>query len=245
MNNHLEYLQTFNEELANYQLSPSSLQSLTQTQLVLLVAPTSCGRNTLLRELVKTGDYYYIISDTTRLPRSNDAIMEQNGVEYWFRSEQEVLQDIQAGAFLEAAVIHQQQVSGISIRELNKASSAGLIAITDTDIAGIASAAKLKPDTIGIFVLPPNFEEWQRRLKHRGLMHDDEYKRRMESAVMEFEAALAHDYFRFVINDDLQQAVADVNHIAKMDISNAEHLKAGRNLAEQLLIETRLLLKNL
>lgn len=243
--NKLDHLNEFNQILARYTMSQQSLHSLSQTQLVLLVAPTSCGRNTLLRELIKSGDYYLIVSDTTRSPRINDGILEQNGVEYWFRTEQEVLQDLQNGAFLEAAVIHQQQVSGISIRELQQAHDAGLIAISDTDIAGMASASVLKSDTIGIFVLPPNFEEWQRRLKHRGAMEAEEYKRRMQSAIIEFEAALEHEYFRFVINDDLEQAVINVNEIVKLDLRDAEHIAAGRNLAEQLLVDTRLLVKSL
>ena len=132
--NELRQLTEFQDLLANYQLSKGALQTLSQTQLVLLVAPTSSGRNHLIRELMKTDDYYYIVSDTTRRPRTNDGIMEQSGVEYWFRDEADVLSDIRDGKYLEAAVIHQQQVSGISIRELQKATDLGKIAITDACI---------------------------------------------------------------------------------------------------------------
>jgi len=83
---------------------------LQQTKFVPLVAITSSGRNTLIRELLKTGEYHFIVSDTTRKPRTNDGVMEQSGVEYWFRDEDEVLQDVKDGKFLEAAVIHSQQV---------------------------------------------------------------------------------------------------------------------------------------
>ncbi len=243
--NELVNLQEFQNLLASYQLSKAARQILSQTRLVLLVAPTSSGRNHLIRELLKTGDYYYIVSDTTRKPRINDGVMEQSGVEYWFRDEQTVLEDIRNGKYLEAAVIHQQQVSGISIRELQRATDEGKIAITDAEIAGIDNAIKLKPDTIGIFVLPPSFDEWQRRLHHRGDMHTEEYKRRMESAVAEFTAALEHDYYRFVINDDVSSAVQQINTIAKMDSQTPEEQAHGRQLAEQLLLETQILLRNL
>ncbi len=243
--NKLTHLDEFQALLSDYQLSKQALQTLSQTRLVLLVAPTSTGRNRLIRELLKTDDYYYIVSDTTRQPRSNDGVMELTGVEYWFRDEAEVLNDIREGKYLEAAVIHQQQVSGISIRELQLATDKGKIAITDAEIAGIDNAIRLKPDTLGIFVLPPSFDEWQRRLHHRGDMHDEEYKRRMESAVAELSAALKHTYYRFVINDDIDSAVQQINAIAKLDTYTAEQHSTGRNLAEQLMLETSILLRSL
>jgi len=245
MMNKLVHLEEFQQLLADYNLSKAALQTLSQTQLVLLVAPTSSGRNHLIRELMKTGDYYYIVSDTTRQPRTNDGIMEQNGVEYWFRSEDDVLEDIRGGKYLEAAVIHQQQVSGISIRELQSATDQGKIAITDAQIDGIDNAIKLKPETLGIFILPPSFDEWQRRLHHRGEMPADEYKRRMESAVIELQAGLDHDYYKFVINDDISEAVQQINQLAKLGQYDEEQQRRGRALAEQLLLETQILLRSL
>lgn len=243
--NKLIYIDEFHQILKNYKLSQPSLQSLSQTELVLLVAPSSSGRNTLIRHLLKTGDYYFIVSDTTRKKRVNDGVLEKDGVEYWFRSEEEVLTDIKAGKYLEAAVIHNQQVSGISIRELHKASDKQKIAITDAEIAGVEHAIQLKPDTIAIFVLPPNFDEWQRRIKHRGDMNSEEYKRRMESAAIEFADALKHDYYKFVINESVEQAAEQVNAIAKLDIVDADTQARGRDLAERLYLETQALLRSL
>ncbi|MDB5185025.1 MAG: guanylate kinase [Candidatus Saccharibacteria bacterium] len=243
--NHLDHIDAFDTALQNYQLAPSALHTLSQTELVILVAPTSCGRSTLIRHLLRTGDYYFIISDTTRQPRSNDGVMEQDGVEYWFRNESDMLADIQAGKFLEAAVIHKQQVSGISMRELAKATEAGKIALTDAEIAGADNVHRLKPDTILLFVLPPSFEEWQRRINHRGVMEAGEYKRRMESAAAEFAHALQRDYYRFVINDTVENAAEQVTRITKLDETNADYQENARGLAEQLLDSTRLLLESL
>lgn len=243
--NKLAYIDEFHKILANYKLSQTSLHALSQTELVLLVAPSSSGRNTLIRQLLKTGDYYFIVSDTTRDKRTNDGVPEQNGVEYWFRAEEEVLADIKAGKYLEAAVIHNQQVSGISVRELQKASDTGKIAITDAEIAGVQNAVKLKPDTIAIFVLPPNFEEWQRRIKHRGDMGPEEYKRRMQSAAIELADALKHDYYKFVINESVEQAAEQVNIIAKLDVVDPETQAHGRDLAERLYLDTQALLQSL
>lgn len=243
--NKLIHLDEFTDVLANYSLSAQSLLALSQIQLVLLTAPSSSGRNTILRRLMKTGDYYFIISDTTRLKRINDGVLEQDGVEYWFRSEEEVLNDIQHGKYLEAAVIHNQQVSGISIRELEKAGNASKIAITDADIAGAKNALSLKPDTVAIFVLPPHFEEWQRRIKNRGEMHEAEFKRRMQSAAIEFEAALENEYYTFVINESVEKSAEQIHALAKLDIVNKDEQARGRKLAEQLYIDTQALLKAL
>ena len=243
--NELKHKAEFHSLLADYQLSKASLLTLSQTRLVLLVAPTSSGRNTVIRELLKTGDYYFIVSDTTRNPRVNDGVPERNGVEYWFRSEDEVLDDIKQGKYLEAAVIHEQQVSGISIRELQKATDLEKIAITDAEIAGVHNAIKYKADTIALFVLPPSFEEWQRRIKHRGEMSPIEYKRRMISAVQEYSAALEHDYFKFVINDSVEHAAEQVTQLAKLDSADDELQAHGRQLAEQLLVETKTLISTL
>lgn len=243
--NELARIAEFREALEGYHLSKPALHTLSQTKLVLIVGPTSSGRNTRIKRLLKTGDYHYVVSDTTRQPRINDGILEQNGREYWFRTENEILTDLKEGKYLEAAIIHNQQVSGISVRELEKARDEGKIAITDADIAGAASAIQYKPDTIVIFVLPPNFDEWQRRIKHRGEMLPEEFKRRMQSACKEFEVALSNDYYQFVINDSGDDSVMQINQIAKLGIEDQELQVQARGLAEQLLLATRSLVSTL
>lgn len=246
--NQLVHLSEFKALLDNYQMSEESRQLLASTKLVLLAATTSSGRNTLIRQLLKTDKYHYIVSDTTRQPRINDGVYEQNGVEYWFRSEQEILEDLRRGKFLEAAVIHDQQVSGVSIRELEKAIGKGKVPITDIEVVGVESVVRVKPDTIAIFVLPPSFEEWQRRIKERGGMSSAEFCRRLTSAAKEFEMALAEDYYIFAVNDQLENAARDINHIVFDTISLEEkqaNQEYGKKLTAELLRETEQLLKSL
>jgi len=243
--NKLVMVAEFREVLDGYNLSKTTLQTLSQTELVLIVGSTSAGRNTIIRELMKTGDYHFVVSDTTRQPRFNDGVPEQNGHEYWFRTENEILSDLRAGKYFEAAIIHDQQVSGISVRELEKARDEGKIAITDADIDGADNATKYKPDTIAIFVLPPSFEEWQRRIKHRGVMTTTEYKRRMQSACKELEVALERDYYQFVINESIEQSVIQINQLAKLQIRDEELQREARGLAERLLLATRDLVASL
>lgn len=241
----LKYLDEFQTLLQNYAVSAATRAVLRQTDLLLLVAPTSTGRNTIIRELIKTGNYHYIVSDTTRKPRINDGVLEKNGREYWFRTEEQVLADLRAGRFIEAAVIHNQQVSGISVREVETAYREGKIGVTDIEIVGVQTIMRLKPDTKVVFVLPPNFEEWQRRIKHRGKMSNQELYRRMQSAYRELASALEHNYYLFVINDDLLTAVEHINRIARFGQQLPEEQTKGRQLAEQLLIETKSFLQSM
>lgn len=236
--NELQRLAEFQDILADYQVSETGLDIVRDTRLVLLAAPTSSGRNTIITELMKSGEYHFVVSDTTRKPRVNNQVAERDGVEYWFRSEDDLLNDLKQGLFLEAAIIHDQQVSGISVRELKKAHSSGKIAITDIEIVGVDSILAIKPDTTVLFVVPPTFEEWHNRLAKRGEMHERELRRRMQSAAEEFRHALENDHYTFVINDQLSHAVEHIQQRVFSGHKEAKYQESARRAVEKLLVET-------
>jgi guanylate kinase len=238
MENHLSHLDEFTAILSNYQVSPRAQKSLETIKLVLLVAPSAGGRNTLINKLLTTGNYNFIVSDTTRNPRINNGVLEQNGHEYWFRTEEEVLDDLKNGEFLEAEVIHSQQVSGISIRELERAAGENKISVTDVDIGGIKKIVGAKPDVVAILVLPPSFEEWQRRLNSRGQLQGDEYSRRMQTAVNILTDAQTNKDLIIIISDVLEHSVKQVNDILNGQI-DLDTQKKGHELIENLLIKIK------
>lgn len=203
--NKLYKITEFRQALVDYKPSKKALLDLRSVKFVLLSAPTAAGRNTLIRKLLETNRYQFIISDTTRKPRLNNNILEQDGVEYWFRTEDEFLSGLKNGDYLESAIIHGQQVSGINIREIKRAEDNSKIAITDIDIQGCDTCVALSEKIIPIFILPPSFDEWMRRLDGRGEMLLDEKQRRLKSAVDEITSALERPYFKFVTNWDLVQ----------------------------------------
>lgn len=203
-NNKLTQLKDFQKALRNYIPSIEVIELLNQMQIVFLVAPAASGRNTIIRNMIMTGKYYYLISDTTRRPRVNNGIPERDGGEYWFKSESQFLDGLRRGEYIEAAIIHEQQVSGISISELRIALEKKLIAITDIDIQGCDFLQDYARDAHNIFVLPPDFEEWMRRMDGRGAMDPGEKKRRLQSAVSEISGALKRPYFKFLVNWDLR-----------------------------------------
>jgi len=243
MENHLTHLDEFTDILANYQVSARAQQSLKSVKLVLLVAPSAGGRNTLINKLLASGRYNFIVSDTTRRPRINNGILEQNGREYWFRSEEQVLSDLKNGELLEAEVIHSQQVSGISIRELEKASLDQKISVTDVDIGGIKNILKAKPDTVAILVLPPSFEEWQRRLNSRGQLHDSEYIRRMQTAEKIFAESITNKDLVVIISDSVDRSAKQVDGIVNGEVDPKTQDEA-HNLIQDLLNKTKQILAN-
>ena len=233
----LVYYDQFKQVLDDYHLSPRALKTLKTLHFAPLLGPTSVGRNTLINHLVKTGSYYYIISDTTRKPEIRDGQLEQDGVQYFFRSEPEILADLKAGEFLEAEIIHNQQVSGISIRELERAAKTNKTAVTDIELGGITNILAIKPDAVAIMLLPPSFEEWQNRINSRGTMPEDDYMRRMHTALRIFESGLEQDHYNFVIAEDVDESVNIINSVVNGGPS--PHQERAKILLKTLCQETK------
>jgi guanylate kinase len=225
----------FQRVLADYKINERGHELLAKVRLVLLVSPTSAGRNTIIRKVCESGQYRFIVSDTTRPKRQNNGVWEQDGVEYWFRTEEEVLADLESGLYLEAELIHDQQVSGISLRELEVAAKDDKIAIDEVDYLGVANVIEAKPDTCAVLVLPPSPEEWMRRLTSRGDMTSEEIRRRLVTAEKILESAQTRDYYKIIINDDLEEAVVRLRTIVEQNEYSDEDREHALAVAWKLL----------
>jgi len=73
---------------------------------------------------------------------------------------------LREGAFIEAKT-YSGNLYGTSVTEIVHANQEGKIAITDMEVQGVAEYKAIAPKVIAEFILPPNFEEWQRRLHSR------------------------------------------------------------------------------
>jgi len=228
----------FEAALTDYKVSEEGLKVLHETRIMVMVAPTSTGRNTVINELLKTDNYYFIVSDTTRPPRQNNGIWEQDGVEYFFRAEDDMLDDIKAGMFLEAEIIHQQQVSGISIREIQKAHEKGKIAITDVEIMGGIAVADLSPNAWVIYLVPPSFEEWLNRINGRTVVSKGELRNRLEGAIKGFRLALENDCFTFIVNYDKAETVKLIEEVTRTGAHHQADEQEVRELVRTLWKQT-------
>mgnify|MGYP006370491905 CR=1 FL=1 len=233
--NKIEHLAEFQKILRDYSPNIEVIDLLNQLKVVLLVAPAAAGRNTIIRNLIMTGKYYYLISDTTRKPRINNGVPESNGAEYWFHSEEDMLDSLRRGEYVEAAIIHDQQVSGTSIHELRQALSKNLVAITDIDIQGSDYLQDFDAESHNIFILPPDYDEWMRRMDGRGVMDRNEKKRRLQSAVHEISEALKRPYFKFLVNWDLRSTSEQLHEEILLGVFDEKRQIDARHHAVELL----------
>lgn len=232
----LKDIQAFRDALQHYHVSPHAQAVLDQSRLVVMSGLAGGGRNTIINRLVEQYDYFFLVSDTTRPPKMRDGRMEQNGIHYYFRQEDDMLRDIQNGEFIEAEIIHNQQVSGTSIREIERANQSGKIAIHDFEFGGANNVAAAKPDAHIIGLLPPSYDEWIRRFRDREVIHDDEFINRMHTAEKVLQNMLEKPYFKIVINDDIERCIKDIRRVVERgEYSNVMH-ESGRQIAQEILI---------
>ena len=232
----LRHREEFIQALKTYSPSAESLSTLQDIPLVLLQGVAASGRNAIINRLSKNGNYQFVISDTTRPPKLRDGKMEQDGVQYYVRSEEDMLADIKNGLYLEAELIHNQQVSGISIRELMNAHKDGLIPINEVAREGVQNVYRLKPNTKVLFVTPPSYDVWMDRWTKREESTAQELENRKESAKREITDALAADYYTFVVNDDLDKAVEQVDRFIRLGkpIPQEHARQVARGILERL-----------
>jgi guanylate kinase len=191
-----------------------------------------------MNQLVERGDYAIAVTDTTRLQRVNDAVPETDGTEYYFRDEEQMLQELRDGELIEAAIIHNQQVSGMRIEVLRKAQEQAQHVIADVDTHGAQRYHQLKPEANYVFVIPPDLQTWLQRMTNRGQLDQDEINRRLKSAEKEFQHALDHGFYTFVVNDELEDSVAAVNAIVN-GVDGHLNQEQSRDMTWQLLNELK------
>lgn len=226
------------QKLRNYKPSASTIELIRKTPIVLLVGVSGAGKDTIKHKLLATGDYHHIVSHTTRQPRENHGVLEQDGREYHFISLAAAEKMLDEKTFVEAKM-YSGNIYGTSAVEIQTALGDGKIAITDVEIQGVVEYKSLAPNVQAVFILPPSYEVWQQRLKSRYEESDispEDIKRRMQTASIELKEALEKDYFRFVINDDLNAAVEAVDAIAH-GVPAGKESAAALRLAEDLLAQ--------
>lgn len=217
------------ELVRNYKTPDKAVELINKTPVVFLVGISGAGKDTILKELLKTEEYRLVISHTTRQPRENHGVMEQNGREYYFIDHLEAIRMLENQEFIEAKQ-YSGNVYGTSLSEVEEAFRHRKIAISDIEVQGVSEYMNVSRSVIPIFVLPPDFTTWQSRLKDRykaGVNLED-IKKRLETAKAELQEALSKDYFQFVVNQDLKETVKIVDEIAHGHFSIDKNDQAGQ-----------------
>ena len=173
----------------------------------------------LKRVMAERNDLRFSVSATTRQPR----IGERDGVDYHFISPDVFSDWIEKGEFLEYAE-YVSNFYGTPKRYVDEAMSEGKDVILDIEIQGAQQVHVQRPDVVRIFIAPPSWEELERRLIGRGTESPEKVRSRLARGKVEFAAAKDFDYF--VINETVEQAVAEIRAIIC-----AEHCRPDERLA--------------
>ncbi len=186
--------------------------------LFIISGPSGAGKGTIYKRIINSIDIKRSVSVTTRAPRPG----ETEGEDYYFRTVEEYQQMIAAGEFLETAAVYQNYY-GTPKAPVFANLEAGNDVLFEVDIHGARSIKKKYPESVAIFVMTPDFETLETRLKDRGTETVQSLNTRLSSAKSELAKYELFDYI--VFNDDIDTATNDV-----LEIINAEKHRVKNNL---------------
>ncbi|NCN26202.1 guanylate kinase [bacterium] len=182
--------------------------------LVVISAPSGAGKTTLAHELLRRiPDSRRSLSSTTRPPRQT----EIPGQDYDFISDEEFDALEKKSDFAESAVVHGYRY-GTKKSTIQEALDRKQALILTIDVQGATSIKENFPDSLCIFVEPPDFDVLETRLRKRGTESDSDIRRRLENARREI--ALKDQFNFVVVNDRLDRAALEIESIIRKTLSS-------------------------
>ncbi len=177
------------------------------------------GKGTVMKELMNRYEEYYAlsISATTRQPREGEA----DGREYFFKTREEFEKMIEKNELIEYA-LYVENYYGTPKAYVEEQLEAGKDVILEIEIQGALKIKELFPDTLLMFVTPPDAATLKERLIGRGTEPIDVVNARLSRAFEESLGVEAYDYL--IVNDALDACVEEVHSIIRN-----EHQKVSRN----------------
>jgi guanylate kinase len=176
-----------------------------RSRLVVLAGPTAVGKGSVAAAVrQRHPDVWISVSATTRPPRPG----EQDGVHYFFVSDQEFDAMVERGDLLEWATVHRSARYGTPRAPVDEALAAGRLALLEIDLQGARQVRETVPDALFVFLKPPSWDELVRRLVGRGTETESERSRRLETALEELAAEKEFDVT--VVNHEIHAAADEL-----------------------------------
>ena len=181
------------------------MSRITEGKVVIFSAPSGAGKSTIIgRLLEKFPRLEFSISCTSRPPRGK----EVHGREYYFLSNDEFKARAGAGEFVEWEVVYPGTCYGTLRSEVDRIWEKGSVIVFDVDVKGGVNLKKtFGANALSVFIMPPSVEELRRRLVGRGTDSAETIEKRVAKA--EQEIAHAPQFDRVIVNDSLEEAVAE------------------------------------
>ena len=181
----------------------------TTGKLIIFSAPSGSGKTTIVKRLLEIfPQFEFSISATSRQPRGQ----EQNGVDYFFLSQEEFRQKVAADAFVEWEEVYNGTCYGTLRSEMERIWAKGNIIIFDVDVMGGINLKRIFGEqACSVFIMPPSVEVLRERLIGRGTDSMETIEKRVAKA--EFEISKSGEFDYVVVNDVLDTAVAETEGI--------------------------------
>ena len=188
--------------------------------LFIVSSPSGGGKTSLVKALLEAEPEVRLsVSYTTRPPRPG----EVDGRDYNFVAVPEFKRRLEAGEFLESAVIYGNHY-GTSQKWVEAECARGRDVLLEIDWQGAQQVRKLMKAVVSVFIMPPSPGALEARLKGRGQDSAEAIAHRLAAAREEMSHASEYDYV--IINEDFSRAALDLRSIVR-----AERLKLARQLA--------------
>lgn len=180
-------------------------------KLIIITAPSGAGKTSITKYLLEKYPLLsFSVSAATRAPRSG----EQDGVHYYFISEQAFKNKIEANEFVEWEMVYEGSYYGTLRAELQRIWDLGKFPVLDIDVKGaIHIRQQYTANTLSIFIEPPSVEELRKRLESRGTETSKSLEARVNKA--SYEMSFSHQFDKIVVNKELDKACADTEQVIK------------------------------
>ncbi|MBO7342933.1 MAG: guanylate kinase [Alistipes sp.] len=178
-------------------------------KLIIFSAPSGSGKTTIVKRLLTTfPQFEFSISATSRQPRGE----ERDGVDYFFLTAEEFRQKVTENAFVEWEEVYNGTCYGTLRSEMERIWAKGNVIIFDVDVMGGINLKRIfGDDACSIFIKAPSVEALRERLIGRGTDSAETIEKRVAKA--EFELSKASEFDFVVVNDILDNAVAETEKI--------------------------------
>ncbi len=177
-----------------------------------ITGPSGVGKGTLIKRLLKRVPALALsVSATTREPRDG----EEDGVDYHFLTEEQFQKRIAAKDFLEFATYSGNHYGTLN-SELDRCLEQGRSVVLEIEVQGAQQVRAARPDSVQIFIAPPDPAVLRERLRGRGTDSAEAIDSRLKMA--EQELAQQDDFDHRIVNDDLAEATDELESIVRDSI---------------------------
>lgn len=175
----------------------------------MILGSSGSGKGTVLHALRKNhSEFVFPVSCTTRAPRPG----EKDGEVYYFISKEEFKKRIDAGDFLEYAVVHEDNYYGTLKSEILKPIEDGRVVVREVDVQGLRAIRELLPKEkfSSIFLTVSGWDTLRHRILKRSELPEEELERRRESFMKEKEWEKECDVVIDSVEGEIEKLIKDV-----------------------------------